>query len=99
MSEQPLAARMRPRSFEEYVGQRHLLGPGRALTRIVEGGHLPSIVLWGPAGTGKTTLARVIAELTQAHFVPFSAVLAGIKEIKEVMAAAETRRRSTGRCH
>ena len=69
MSEQPLAARMRPRSFDEYVGQRHLLGSGRALTRILDGGHLPSLVLWGSAGTGKTTLAHLLARAVGADLV------------------------------
>src|SRR6187455_2081065 len=93
----PLAERMRPRTFDEFVGQEELLGPGKPLREAIERDLLQSIVLWGPPGTGKTTLARIIAELTQAHFVPFSAVLAGIKEIKEVMAAAQDRRRRTGR--
>ena len=93
----PLAERMRPRTLDEIVGQDEILAPGRPLREAIERDLLQSIILWGPPGTGKTTLARVIAELTQAHFVPFSAVLAGIKEIKEVMAAAELRRRRTGR--
>ncbi len=71
--------------------------PGKPLREAIERDLLQSIILWGPPGTGKTTLARIIAELTEAHFVPFSAVLAGIKEIKEVMAAAQDRRRRTGR--
>jgi putative ATPase len=93
----PLAERMRPRTLDEVVGQEEILAPGRPLREAVERDLLQSIILWGPPGTGKTTLARIIAEMTQAHFVPFSAVLAGIKEIKEVMAAAEARRRMTGR--
>ena len=87
---------MRPRTLDEIVGQDEILGPGKPL-REIESDRLQSIILWGPPGTGKTTLARIIAELTEAHFVPFSAVLAGIKEIKEVMAAAQDRRRRTGR--
>src|SRR6186713_1966803 len=93
----PLAERIRPRSFDELVGQEELLAPGKPLREAIERDLLQSIILWGPPGTGKTTLARVIAELTHAHFVPFSAVLAGIKEIKEVMAAAQDRRRRMGR--
>ena len=88
---------MRPRTLDEVVGQEEILAPGRPLREAVERDLLQSIILWGPPGTGKTTLARIIAEMTRAHFVPFSAVLSGIKEIKEVMAAAEARRRMTGR--
>jgi putative ATPase len=93
----PLAERMRPRTLDEVVGQDDILAPGKPLREAIERDLLQSIILWGPPGTGKTTLARVIAEMTEAHFVPFSAVLAGIKEIREVMAAAEERRRRTGR--
>jgi putative ATPase len=93
----PLAERMRPRTLDEFVGQDALIGPGRPLRKAIQEDRLQSIILWGPPGTGKTTLARVIADVTQAHFVPFSAVLAGIKEIKEVMATAQDRRRRMGR--
>ena len=93
----PLAERMRPRTLDEVVGQDEILAPGKPLREAIERDLLQSIILWGPPGTGKTTLARVIAEITQAEFVPFSAVLAGIKEIKEVMAAAQLRRRASGR--
>ena len=93
----PLAERMRPRTLDEVVGQDDILAPGKPLREAIERDLLQSLILWGPPGTGKTTLARVIAELTQAHFVPFSAVLAGIKEIKDVMATAQDRRRRTGR--
>ena len=93
----PLAERMRPRSLDDMVGQDEILAPGKPLREAIARDILQSIVLWGPPGTGKTTLARIIAAETRAHFVPFSAVLAGIKEIKEVMAAAEMRRRATGR--
>jgi putative ATPase len=93
----PLAERMRPRTFDEFVGQQDLLAPGKPLREAIERDLLQSIVLWGPPGTGKTTLARIIAETTKARFVSFSAVLAGIKEIREVMAEAERLRRSTGR--
>ncbi len=93
----PLAERMRPRTLDDVVGQDEILAPGRPLREAIERDLLQSIILWGPPGTGKTTLARIIAEMTQAHFVPFSAVLAGIREIKDVMAAAELRRRTSGR--
>ena len=92
----PLAERIRPRTLDEIVGQDEILAPGKPLREAIERDLLQSIILWGPPGTGKTTLARVIAEVTHARFVPFSAVLAGIKEIKEVMAAAQDRRRRTG---
>ena len=93
----PLAERIRPRTLDEIVGQDEILAPGRPLRDAIERDLLQSILLWGPPGTGKTTLARVIAETTKAHFVPFSAVLSGIKEIKEVMASAQDRRRRSGR--
>ncbi len=89
----PLADRMRPRTLDEYVGQEHILAPGKALRSQVENGHLTSIILWGPPGSGKTTLASLVAERSHADFIPFSAVLSGIKEIKAVMADAEKGRR------
>ncbi len=89
----PLADRMRPQSLEEFVGQEHILGPGKPLRVRIESGDLGSAILWGPPGTGKTTLAFLVARITQCDFVPFSAVLSGIKEIKEVMAQAERTRR------
>jgi putative ATPase len=95
-SEAPLAERMRPRSFDDIVGQEDVLGPGRPLREAIERDRLQSIILWGPPGTGKTTIARLVAERTRARFVSFSAVLAGIKDIKEVMAAAEGARRVRG---
>ena len=91
---QPLAERMRPRTLDEFLGQEKLLGPGKALRVQIENDDLGSMILWGPPGCGKTTLARLIARLTRAEFISFSAVLAGIKEIKEVMAAAERQARS-----
>jgi len=93
----PLAERMRPRTFEEFIGQAELLAPGRPLREAIDRDLLQSIILWGPPGTGKTTLARIIADTTKARFVSFSAALAGIKEIRDVMAEAERLRRSTGR--
>src|SRR5438132_1277508 len=93
----PLAERMRPRTFNEFIGQEELLSPGKPLREAIERDLLQSIILWGPPGTGKTTLARIIAETTKARFISFSAVLAGIKEIREVMSEAERVRRTTGR--
>jgi putative ATPase len=92
----PLAERMRPRSLDEFVGQEALLGPGRPLRQAIEQDRLQSIILWGPPGTGKTTLARLIARITRAQFTSFSAVLSGIKEIRAVMADAEESRRRRG---
>jgi putative ATPase len=89
----PLAERMRPERWEDFVGQEHIVGPGKPLRAQIERGEMGSIILWGPPGAGKTTLARLIASLTRADFVPFSAVLAGIKEVKAVMAEAERNRR------
>jgi putative ATPase len=80
---------MRPRSFEEFVGQSHLLGPGRALTRLLEAGHLSSLLLWGPAGTGKTTLAHLLADAVGAQIVQLSAVSSGVADARKVMEAAE----------
>jgi putative ATPase len=90
----PLAERMRPDKLEDFVGQQHILGPGKPLRAQIERDELTSLILWGPPGVGKTTLARLVARLTRCDFIPFSAVLAGIKEIKAVMADAERARRS-----
>src|ERR1700728_3456978 len=89
----PLADRMRPRTLDEFIGQEELLGTGKPLRTQIERDDLSSMLLWGPPGCGKTTLARIIARRTRSEYVPFSAVLSGIKEIKEVMAKAEAARR------
>src|SRR5512138_2946438 len=89
---QPLADRMRPRSLDEFVGQEHLLAPGKPLRLQIERDDPQSIIFWGPPGVGKTTLAQIIAHTTRAEFIEFSAVLSGIKEIKQVMAEAEKAR-------
>jgi putative ATPase len=88
----PLADRMRPEKLEDFVGQQHLLAPGKPLRVSIEQDQLRSLILWGPPGTGKTTLAHIIAKMTRADFIPFSAVLSGIKEIKAVMTEAERTR-------
>src|SRR6202162_1709584 len=90
---QPLAERMRPRTLDEFTGQEALLGPGKPLRIQIEHDDIGSMILWGPPGCGKTTLARLIARMTHSEFAAFSAVLTGIKEIKDVMAAAEHARR------
>ena len=89
----PLAARLRPRDLDEFAGQKHLLGEGKVLRRLIEGDRIGSMIFWGPPGVGKTTLARIIANRTKAAFVDFSAVTSGIKEIKQVMEQAEKSRR------
>jgi putative ATPase len=88
----PLADRMRPRTLDEYVGQEHLVGQGKPLRTLIERDDPGSLIFWGPPGTGKTTLAKIIARMTKAEFIEFSAVLVGIKEIKQVMADAERAR-------
>lgn len=88
----PLAERLRPRSVAEVIGQTHLLGPGKPLTRVLQSGRLGSLILWGPPGVGKTTLARLLAGEVGAHFIPLSAVSAGVKDVREAVAEAERRR-------
>jgi putative ATPase len=88
MSEVPLATRMRPRSFDEFVGQTQLLGPGKALTKLIERGHLPSVLLWGPAGSGKTTLAYLLADAVGSEMVQLSAVASGVADARKVMERA-----------
>jgi len=91
--EAPLAVRMRPSNFHEFVGQEHLIGEGRVLRRAIEAGRMPSIVLWGPPGCGKTTLANVIASVTDAHFSAVSAVSAGVADLRQVIEEAKERRK------
>ena len=92
----PLASRMRPRSLEEFVGQEHILAPGKLLRRAIEADRLPSVILSGPPGTGKTTLAQIIAEMTQAKFDRFSGVESNVAEMRKVVAAAANRLRTSG---
>src|SRR5687767_8618612 len=89
--EAPLAARMRPQTLDELVGQQHVLGPGKTLRAAIEADRVPSLVLWGPPGSGKTTLARVIANTTQAHFAPVSAVSAGVADLRKIVKEAAER--------
>ena len=96
-SQAPLAARMRPTTLDEVVGQEHLLGPGKPLRSLIETDRLSSAILWGPPGTGKTTLARLIASATSKAFVPLSAVTAGVKDVRETVEAARTRLAENGR--
>jgi putative ATPase len=94
--ESPLANRMRPRTLDEYVGQTHIIGPGRLLRRAIQADQLSSLIFYGPPGTGKTTLAMVIANTTQSHFITINAVLAGVKQIREAIATAQERRNLYG---
>ena len=88
----PLSERMRPRSLVEVVGQEHVIGEGRLLEKAIRADRVPSMILWGPPGTGKTTLARVVAAETKAFFEPFSAVLGGVPELRKIIAAAGERK-------
>ena len=90
MAEEPLAARIRPRSFDEFVGQSHLIGSGKALSQLLEGGHLPSLILWGPAGTGKTTLAYLLAGAVGADLMRLSAVSSGVADARRIMEGAKS---------
>src|ERR671933_1003693 len=92
-NEAPLAARMRPRTLDEFIGQDHIIGPGRLLRRAIQADQLSSLIFFGPPGTGKTTLARIIANTTRAHFISLNAVLAGVKDIREAVAEAQERRK------
>ncbi|MCH5352612.1 MAG: replication-associated recombination protein A [Acutalibacter sp.] len=94
---QPLAARLRPQTLEEFCGQKHLLGEGKVLRKLIESDQIGSMIFWGPPGVGKTTLARIIANRTKADFIDFSAVTSGIKEIKQVMEQAEKSRQFGGK--
>ncbi|MBN1368406.1 MAG: replication-associated recombination protein A [Dehalococcoidales bacterium] len=91
--EAPLAARMRPRTFEEFVGQEHIVGKGHALRQLIDSGQLPSFILWGPPGSGKTTLANIIANITSSHFSSVSAVSAGVADLRRVVEEARERRK------
>ncbi|MFQ5343571.1 MAG: AAA family ATPase [Anaerolineae bacterium] len=95
--EAPLAARMRPRTLDEFVGQEHIVGEGRLLRRAIQADRLSSLIFWGPAGTGKTTLASIIANTTESHFAALSAVLAGVADLRQVIAEAKERRNLYGR--
>ena len=96
-SSAPLADRLRPRTFDDLVGQGHLFEPGSPLALMRDGKHLSSVILWGPPGTGKTTIARLLATTAQAPFVSFSAVLSGVKEVRDTMVRAGLDRKRTGK--
>jgi len=92
--EAPLATRMRPATFSDFVGQEHLIGPGRVLRKAIETGKIPSVILWGPPGSGKTTLAYIIADATESHFSPVSAVSAGVADLRRIIDEANERRQT-----
>jgi len=96
LKEAPLAARMRPTTLAEFVGQEHIIGPGHVLRRAIDSGNLPSIVLWGPPGSGKTTLAYIMAQATNSHFSPVSAVSAGVADLRRIIDEAKERRKLSG---
>src|SRR5215210_2758446 len=93
----PLAARLRPAQLGEIVGQEHILGVGKTLRKAIEADRVPSLILWGPPGSGKTTLARVIANTTHAHFAPVSAVSAGVADLRKIVKEASERYAESGR--
>src|SRR3954465_11968019 len=95
-SAQPLAARMRPRDLSEFVGQQHVIGEGRVLRKAIDAGQLPSMILWGPPGTGKTTLAAIAARRAKARFVALSAVSTGVADLRRVIDEARELGRATG---
>ncbi|MDD3293716.1 MAG: replication-associated recombination protein A [Geobacteraceae bacterium] len=97
MQTAPLAERMRPRSIEEFRGQEHILGQGKLLRRLIESDQVSSLILWGPPGSGKTTLARIIANATRSHFIFFSAILSGVKDLRQIVKEAEEQQASDGR--
>src|SRR5580698_4559395 len=97
LADSPLSARMRPRSLEEYVGQRHILGEGMLLTRAIEADRVSSLILYGPPGVGKTTLALCIAQRTHSHFERINAVASNVEEMRKILAGAQNRRMNSGR--
>jgi len=92
----PLAERMRPQTLDDFLGQEHLVGPGKMLRRLIETDQVTSLILWGPPGSGKTTLARIIANATRSRFVFFSAILSGVKDIRQIVKEAEEERSLNG---
>ncbi|MCL6630095.1 MAG: AAA family ATPase, partial [Armatimonadetes bacterium] len=97
LSEAPLAARMRPTSLEEFVGQEHIIGPGKLLRRAIESGEIGSAIFWGPPGCGKSSLAAIIAKTCKCDFENFSAVTSGVADVRRIIARAKERRRLYGR--